>query len=95
MRSFISVSRWYASISPLCTQKSLFFPHPQTYNGRTGETTYEDILKCQPRFPKWVSPTAKDFIIRLLTRDPEKRLGSKYVSSWCRAMGSSCCFSCP
>ncbi|XP_074646611.1 ribosomal protein S6 kinase alpha-5-like isoform X2 [Tubulanus polymorphus] len=35
------------------------------------------ILKCQPPIPSSFSPEAKDFILKLLTKDPKKRLGAK------------------
>lgn len=37
---------------------------------------YQKILNGELKFPSHVSPTAQDLLTGLLTRDPEKRLGS-------------------
>ncbi|XP_013401008.1 ribosomal protein S6 kinase alpha-5 [Lingula anatina] len=34
------------------------------------------ILKCQPPMPREFSPEVRDFILKLLTKDPKKRLGA-------------------
>ncbi len=38
---------------------------------------FEKIRKSTPKFPKSISKEAKDIIMALMEKDPEKRLGSK------------------
>ncbi|KNC78816.1 AGC/SGK protein kinase, variant [Sphaeroforma arctica JP610] len=40
------------------------------------KTLYDKILKSDPRIPNYVSADAKDFLTKLLIRDPLQRLGS-------------------
>ena len=37
------------------------------------------ILEMEPHFPDYLSPVMQDFILRLLVKDPAKRLGARGV----------------
>ena len=38
--------------------------------------SFRRILKCGPPMPKDFSPEVRDFILRLLTKEPHRRLGA-------------------
>jgi len=46
------------------------------FRGDTVEETYEEIVRGDLEFARNIEPSAKDIIRRLLTRDPENRLGT-------------------
>jgi serine/threonine protein kinase len=49
--------------------------HPP-YRGNSVQETYDEIIRGDLEFSKNIDPSAKDIIRRLLTRDPQQRLGS-------------------
>ncbi|XP_064621307.1 ribosomal protein S6 kinase alpha-5-like isoform X2 [Lineus longissimus] len=52
---------------------------PFTVDGEKNSQTEisKRILKAQPPIPKSFSPVVRDFILKLLTKDPKKRLGAR------------------
>ncbi len=38
---------------------------------------YDKIKKEQPKIPGFISEEASDFLLRILAKDPEERLGTK------------------
>ena len=54
---------------------------PSKFNGKTVRRfirlNFRRILKNQPLIPNHISKVAKDFILKLLTKNPKRRLGAK------------------
>ncbi|XP_077450682.1 protein kinase C theta type isoform X2 [Stigmatopora argus] len=47
------------------------------FRGRDEEELFQSIRTDDPAYPRWLTPEAKDILIRLFVREPEERLGVK------------------
>ncbi|XP_019753143.1 protein kinase C theta type isoform X2 [Hippocampus comes] len=47
------------------------------FHGRDEEELFQSIRTDDPAYPRWLSPDAKDILIKLFVREPEERLGVK------------------
>ena len=60
------------SVGVLCYE--LCTGHAPFESSRSREDTYRKILEVDLKFPKYLSEDVKDFVKRLLIRDPQKRM---------------------
>ncbi|XP_069485769.1 protein kinase C theta type [Ambystoma mexicanum] len=47
------------------------------FHGHDEETLFQSIRMDDPFYPRWLSKEARDILVRLFVREPDKRLGAK------------------